>query len=540
MADANIRAVITAKDEASGVLNGFGGSLGGVAVAAGIALAGVAALTAGAVESVKAFEESENIAAQLNNVLRSTGGAAGVTSDAAIALSKNLEHLTGISDETALNAENILLTFTAIKKDAFEPATRAAVDMATALNHGMVPSMEDVQAKAMLIGKALQDPDAGLGALHRVGVNVEELKKKFTEGMPIQEKQRLILQELGTEFGGAGEAAGKTFAGSIAKASENLNDLMEKIGELITRAISPAINWFNKMFESVGGVDGIVNQLKIAWDEIVRVFNQYVLPFLQILWLQIKTQLLPVLQDFWDKNKNWLAPALKDLAIILAGGLVAAIIVVIATLSVVVALLTATIAIVNGVGQAVQWLVKQFVAFGTAIGQAMAQFYVNVQIAYGVNKQFVDGVINGMRSIVNFIFAIGGSILSGLISPFITAANIIGSIINGIKSNIGGIGGGILNPLLAGAGLPHRAGGGAVNAGQAYIVGEQRPEVFVPNTSGSIVPVGSGGAGQTINITVQAGAFMGSQQDARKYAMQILDSLKDVAASKGTTVGGLL
>jgi hypothetical protein len=47
-------------------------------------------------------------------------------------------------------------------------------------------------------------------------------------------------------------------------------------------------------------------------------------------------------------------------------------------------------------------------------------------------------------------------------------------------------------------------------------------------------------SGSTINITVQAGAFMGSQQDARRYAQQIADALKDVAKMNGTTVGSML
>jgi lambda family phage tail tape measure protein len=41
-------------------------------------------------------------------------------------------------------------------------------------------------------------------------------------------------------------------------------------------------------------------------------------------------------------------------------------------------------------------------------------------------------------------------------------------------------------PIAAGAGF--RAAGGPVTAGQAYIVGERRPELFVPSTNGVIVP----------------------------------------------------
>ncbi len=37
-------------------------------------------------------------------------------------------------------------------------------------------------------------------------------------------------------------------------------------------------------------------------------------------------------------------------------------------------------------------------------------------------------------------------------------------------------------------GLGRRAGGGPVTAGKPYVVGEHRPEVFVPNSNGRIIP----------------------------------------------------
>ena len=50
-----------------------------------------------------------------------------------------------------------------------------------------------------------------------------------------------------------------------------------------------------------------------------------------------------------------------------------------------------------------------------------------------------------------------------------------------------------------------RAAGGSVMPGKAYVVGENRPELFVPSTSGYImprVPTGQGGGGQTQSVTV--------------------------------------
>ena len=75
-----------------------------------------------------------------------------------------------------------------------------------------------------------------------------------------------------------------------------------------------------------------------------------------------------------------------------------------------------------------------------------------------------------------------------------------------------------------------RAAGGPVTGGQQYMVGERGPELFVPNQSGSIVPNGAMGG---INITIQAGALMGNQNEARQFARSIYDALADENARRG-------
>jgi hypothetical protein len=47
-----------------------------------------------------------------------------------------------------------------------------------------------------------------------------------------------------------------------------------------------------------------------------------------------------------------------------------------------------------------------------------------------------------------------------------------------------------------------------VTAGQPYIVGERRPELFVPNQSGTIIPkvpalAGAGGGGSQVTVTFE-------------------------------------
>ena len=65
----------------------------------------------------------------------------------------------------------------------------------------------------------------------------------------------------------------------------------------------------------------------------------------------------------------------------------------------------------------------------------------------------------------------------------------------------GNAGGGLLGSLFGG--LFGKAGGGAVNAGQPYMVGESGRELFVPNSAGKIVPgdmMGGGAVNVTYNI----------------------------------------
>jgi lambda family phage tail tape measure protein len=67
----------------------------------------------------------------------------------------------------------------------------------------------------------------------------------------------------------------------------------------------------------------------------------------------------------------------------------------------------------------------------------------------------------------------------------------------------GNMGGGLLGSLFGG--LFGKAGGGAVNAGQPYMVGESGRELFVPNSAGRIMPE-EGGAGRAVNVTYNINA----------------------------------
>ena len=77
--------------------------------------------------------------------------------------------------------------------------------------------------------------------------------------------------------------------------------------------------------------------------------------------------------------------------------------------------------------------------------------------------------------------------------------------------SIGGSGGGILGGLIGVAGsilggAPGRATGGPVSPGRAYRVGENGPELFVPTSSGRVIPNGAAGGGRDVRVTINLNA----------------------------------
>lgn len=237
--DADISGFKKGMGEAQGIASGFGSKL--QAIGGSIASFGKqAAIFTGVVgaglvvfgkQSVDAFNESEAAMAQLQAVIKSTGGVAGVTAKEATNLASSLQKITPYSDEAVLSAENLLLTFTNIKDDIFPEATKTVLNMSTALG-------QDLKSSSIQLGKALQDPVLGVTALRRVGVNFNEEQqnviKNLVETGRAAEAQQLILKELATEFGGSATAAAETFAGRMEILKNQFNDFQENIGHAIT------------------------------------------------------------------------------------------------------------------------------------------------------------------------------------------------------------------------------------------------------------------------------------------------------------------
>lgn len=269
-------------DELSGTINNKMNKafdrLKDAAKLAGAAIAtGFGAVVASGVQDTM---EAENAAAQLEAVLTSTGGAAGMTKDELIALGDSMEKVTKFSSENVQAGEAILLTFTGIGKETFPAATQAATDMAQALG-------TDISSQAMQLGKALNDPVAGISKLTKVGVVFTEEQKAQVKAMAeagdVAGAQKVILAELNKEFGGSAVAAGSTLSGKL----EILKNAFGAVSEKLVSALMPYLTKFMDWVSA--NMPEIEAKVTTAFDGISKFISTYVVPALKFLFTHIGT-----------------------------------------------------------------------------------------------------------------------------------------------------------------------------------------------------------------------------------------------------------
>jgi len=257
-------------------------------------------LTAFAAAMGKVFQvtaQQEAAEAQLNAVLKSTKGVAGLTAKELKNLASSIQETSVYGDELIIRSEALLLTFTQIGNEVFPRAQQAIVDMASAMG-------TDLQSATIQVGKALNDPILGVSALRRVGVQLtedqESLVKQLVETGDVAKAQGIILGELETQFGGAAKAAADTLGGSLAQLKNTFGDLLESTGFGFADTLKEAFQGLNEalkdskpLFEAIGTILGALFDLfttaiGVLW-EFAKAIAEVVGPALRELWEALQT-----------------------------------------------------------------------------------------------------------------------------------------------------------------------------------------------------------------------------------------------------------
>ena len=118
----------------------------------------ISVLGRGFVEVTALAAEQQRVEAQLAATLESTGHAAGLSAGQLTTMASELQNVSTFGDEAIIASQSLLLTFTKIGGDVFPRAQAAILDTATAMG-------TDLKAASLQVGKALNDPIAGVSAL---------------------------------------------------------------------------------------------------------------------------------------------------------------------------------------------------------------------------------------------------------------------------------------------------------------------------------------------------------------------------------------
>lgn len=271
----------------AGKITGIGtllAGIGGLALGVGLFKGAIAEAT-----------EAQKVIGQTGAVIKSTGDASGLSANQFAALATNLSNVAGVDDEVIQQGENVLATFTRVKdgigagNDIFTQATSLSLDMSKAMG-------TDLQSSIVQVGKALQDPVAGVGALQRVGVRLTDQQKEqvkaFVASGDVMSAQKVILKELATEFGGTAAAV----ATPMEKLQVTFKNVLESVGQALAPALAvlgPALGQVLVAVEPVLTVLG--TQLGQILTALAPVFSVLAPPITQIIGL-LGQLLVPVAQ----------------------------------------------------------------------------------------------------------------------------------------------------------------------------------------------------------------------------------------------------
>src|SRR3990172_2106714 len=231
--------------------SGFTAGLGLGAAELGAKAFGV--IASGIAGSIAEAKEAIAVNKQLEQTIKSTGGAAGISAQQARDLASSLELVTNFGDDTILAGENLLLTFTNIGSTVFPRATETMLDMSQVMG-------QDLKSSAIQLGKALNDPIKGIGALTRIGVSFTAAEKEKIKALQksgdLLAAQTLILDAIAKQgFGGQAKA----LADPVTQLANAWGNLQEEFGKGI---LMPILN--NLAQAVLPGVQAAVESFSVS------------------------------------------------------------------------------------------------------------------------------------------------------------------------------------------------------------------------------------------------------------------------------------
>lgn len=595
MAQANIKAVITADDRASATIGSFGGSF--TRLAGSMAVGQLAAMAfSKAVEMItKNVDGAIKRVDTLNNFPRVMENLGFSSADARIEIKRLEQGVQGLPtslDSIASAMQNIAPSAKNMSQ---------ATDIALALNNALLAGGKsmDLQSTAMeqfsqAISKGKPDMMEWRSLAVAMPGQLDQIAQSLGYGRGEWQKMATDVSEGRLQFDKVKEAIVKlnkdglgelpSFAEQAKSATGGIQTAMANMETSITRGIANiiksigeenitgVITGIGKGFEdALKGVAyaiellkdpasqvftflrdvgiAVINGMKVAWD--------FLRPSLEQLWKVVQEQLWPTLQRLWDE-------VLKPLAPYIGGALVVALWIAIQTL-------IKIAEVFSYVTNVTLDVIKVFRSVADWVGFAFGNFIMWVDRTRRSIEEFGYNAYNWLTRVVDFFRRLPGMIGSAVSGFGGLLYNAGRDLIQGLLNGIGSIGGqigekikglangavdqakkilGIKSPSKVFEGIGENIGLGMVkgidataDAVASSLSGMTGPSVQLtggtPSPQSVAKPAIASNSNTTINITL-SGVFTGTPGDARKLAQMVADNLKTVAGQKNMSVTEML
>ena len=198
---------------------------------------GAAGVYAGA-RLIDSYEKQALAEQKLIATYKNRMGASKAAAQSTMELASALQKQGVIGDEVALSGAQALATYA--KYPSTINTILPAMNNWLAAEKGMSATQEDAEAKAKILGKAL---NGNVGALGRLGIKLTEAQQEILKTGTEEQKAAVITDALNAKFGGMNAELAKTDSGAIQQAKMTLGDMGEEIGAVLLPAVADLATW---------------------------------------------------------------------------------------------------------------------------------------------------------------------------------------------------------------------------------------------------------------------------------------------------------
>lgn len=463
------------------------------------------------------------------------------------------------------------------------PEVQKAFEMMTAEGGKFHGTMEKQSKSLSGMFSTLKD-NIGLAAREMIGISQEGDVRKGSIFDRLRDAAGKLNLELGKiDWAAFSDKATAALARIITKMKEIAIDT-GIIARLIKDTIAgsgPAIEdnergfqgFANVLWDVRNGFIAVMNAIKETYQWFMNLtpvivigqfFQQVLVPAILAIGAAVWQNLLPALKQLgeavirlWNSVNPALTQALKILGAILLGELLVIVYLVISGLNILIQAFSFLISVVSNI---INWISNLIAAFGNLVGIV----WNTIGIIITIFSNLLPAIKGTISAIVTLFMGLGGMILSALGNLggllYNAGRDLIEGMINGITdgfrrltSKVKDVVGGAVKSVKGFLGISSPSKvfqeiGQNVTSG--FIRGVENGEDSVSQSMDTFIPsrtlarsATSSASEQSntiaptppasVNITLQAGAFMGSQMEARKFAQMIMQAYGDLQSARG-------